>query len=164
MHESVFQWVKEKASKLTIGGARILEVGSLNVNGSVRSLFTGADYYSGIDMQPGKGVDHVMKATHLKYMFESSSIDIVISTEMLEHDDEFWISMMEMGRVLKPGGHLLVTARGNGFPLHSFPDDYWRFMPSGFKTLFRMASCDLMELSEDPQPGYSGLFGFGVRV
>jgi len=47
---------------------------------------------SGIDFIEGPGVDLVLDAHQLTSAFERNSFDIVVSTEMLEHDSEFWTS------------------------------------------------------------------------
>jgi SAM-dependent methyltransferase len=136
-------------------------VGSMDVNGSIRPLFSHAGHYIGIDFRGGPGVDFVMNAHQIE--FPDSRFDVVISTEMLEHDDEFWSSMREMGRVLRRGGVLMITARGNGFMPHDFPKDYWRFMPASFEKLLNLADCEVLEVREDWQPGHPGLFGVGRR-
>lgn len=176
MHDSVIGYVQraveqirsERGYETTAFGDRapthhpgyrdVLEVGSWDENGSVRGLFD-ADTYIGVDMRDGKGVDKVMDAHALQ--FPDASFDIVVSTEMLEHDAAPWLSMAEMGRVLRSGGHLIITARGNGFPLHSFPDDFWRFMPSSFPLLLELAGCEVVDVTGDPQ--HPGMFGLGRK-
>lgn len=152
MHASVMAWVNELVVGVDdLADKRVLEVGSLNVNGTVRELF-GSDYI-GVDMRDGPGVDMVAEAHKLP--FEDESFDVVISTEMLEHDAQFWLSLPEMGRVLRPaGGVLILTTRSNGFPEHGFPEDYWRFMPNSVGLLAALAGCDLVSWMRDPQdPG-----------
>jgi SAM-dependent methyltransferase len=161
MHDSVMQWVGEKARQFDFAGQAVLEVGSMNVNGSVRPHFNSAASYTGVDFLAGDGVDLVMNAHALA--FREASFDLVISTEMLEHDDEFWRSAAEMGRVLKPGGLLILTARGNGFMPHDYPYDFWRFMPASFPKIFELAGCDVLEVREDWQGGHPGVFGVGRR-
>ena len=100
-------------------------------------------------MRPGPGVDRVMTADRL--LFENEYFDTVVCTEMLEHDPAFWRSLPEMGRVLKPGGSLLLTTRGNGFPEHGYPDDYWRFMPQSGRVLCQMAGLECVESIVDPE-------------
>lgn len=155
MHESVMAYTAEMIPNPS---GRVLEVGSYDENGSVRRLFAGCQFV-GIDMRQGPGVDLVMTSHNID--FPDESFDVVISTEMLEHDPFFWVSMAEMGRVLKPGGLLLITARGNGFKLHAYPDDYWRFMPSSFALLLKLAGCAVLDVREDPQA--PGMFGFGRK-
>src|SRR5262245_37890964 len=160
-------WVKQVVSKLDLANKTVLEVGAYNVNGSVRELFKGCAQYIGIDSREGRDVDRVMDAHELDFLtarpqYAGSGFDIIISTEMLEHDPAFWLSMAEMGRVLKPGGDLIVTARGNGFPLHDYPGDYWRFMPESFPLLLEMAGCDVVEVRPDDKRS-PGMFGWGRK-
>lgn len=156
MHHSVYRWI---ASRLTDGHRmqRTLEVGSYNENGSIRDLFDGE--YIGVDMRMGPGVDAVAHAHDLP--FPDADFEIVVSTEMLEHDAQFWLSLPEMGRVLKPGGMLLLTMRGNGFPEHAFPSDYWRFMPNSAPVLVELAGCVVEDSQLDPE--MPGLFIAGHR-
>ena len=165
MHGSVITWVGEKVGQhqLNAPGLQVLEVGSRDINGSVRPLFAGVGAYTGVDMLAGPGVDHVVDAHDLGGRFAPGSFDVVVSTEMLEHDDRFWISVAAMGQLLRPGGLLILTARGNGFMPHGFPHDYYRFMPQSFPVLFELAECDVLEIAEDQQPGHPGLFGIGRR-
>jgi hypothetical protein len=44
---------------LTFKGERTLEIGSLNINGTVRNAFTSSEYV-GVDVGSGPGVDIVM--------------------------------------------------------------------------------------------------------
>lgn len=160
MHDTCFKWVQSVVKQIDLTGLSVLEVGSYNVNGSVRPLFKEAKNYVGIDNREGPGVDRVMDASLLN--FHGPMFDIVISTEMLEHDPAFWISMREMGRVLKPQGHLIITARGNGFPLHDYPGDYWRFMPQSFELLFQIAGCEVLQITPDHKSS-PGVFGWGRK-
>jgi hypothetical protein len=68
-----------------------------------------------------------------------------------------------MGEVLKPGGLLLITARGNGFWVHGYPHDYYRFLPESFTCLLHYAGCDALEVTEDWFPGHTGVFGLGRK-
>jgi ubiquinone/menaquinone biosynthesis C-methylase UbiE len=60
------------------------------------------------------------------------SIDTVLSTEVLEHVPDPRSLVTEMARVLKPGGHLLLTVPFIQ-PLHELPSDYYRFTPSSLR-------------------------------
>ena len=165
MHPSVMEWVAAKVQQygLATPAARVLEVGSRNVNGSVRPLFQGVAAYTGVDFIAGPDVDVVLDSHELTSNFDENSFDVVVSTETLEHDNEFWTSMAMMGQVLKPEGYLLVTARGNGFWPHDFPYDYYRFLPESFRYLIGYAGCDVLEVCEDWFPGHPGVFGVGRK-
>lgn len=157
MHESVLRWVEARVRNLGIAEAKVLELGSLIVNGSARELFSGE--YVGLDLIEGEGVDVVADAHRLP--FPVDSFDVVLCTEMVEHDSAFWLTMFEAGRVLCPGGHLLLTTRGNGFRYHGFPFDYWRFTADGMRELLLMAQTTVVEITEDSQ--YPGWFAHGRK-
>lgn len=153
MHESVRAFVAEQVAEKHLADLSVLEVGSYNVNGTVRDLFTGR--YAGVDMRDGPGVDTVARSDALP--FPASEFDVVVSTEMLEHDQRPWLSVAEMARVLRPGGHLLLTCRGYDgrgcFPVHDYPDDHWRFTVSSVRLLLTDAGL-VADVIEDPQaPG-----------
>lgn len=111
---------------------RCLDVGSFNVNGCVRHLFTD---YTGLDMRAGPNVDVVAPANAIP--FPAASFDVVTCLEMLEHDPDPFGSVRDMRRVLKPGGTLVLTAPSIGFPRHDYPSDYWRFTGDGLAVLLR---------------------------
>lgn len=94
-------------------GKRVLEMGSMNFNGSVRDYFTNCDY-TGIDWKDGAGVDKVV----LAHKFDAEPFDVVITTEMLEHDKYARRSMKNALRLLKPGGVLIGTAANVGREPH----------------------------------------------
>lgn len=98
---------------------KVLDCGSLDINGNNRWLFSNSDY-RGIDIVKGKNVDTIGKASIvLKRFFQ---VDVVISTEMLEHDKEWAASLRAMYDVLKPGGLLLITCAAPGRPVHGTQD------------------------------------------
>ncbi len=89
-------------------GKRVLEVGSLDINGSMRRFFEECDYL-GIDLGPGPGVDLVV-AAHELWMPET--YDVVICSEALEHDRHWVRSLRQMWDNLKSGGLFVFTCAG----------------------------------------------------
>jgi SAM-dependent methyltransferase len=126
--------------------------------------FEGPSFDPGVDMIEGPGVDVVADAHDLAAKFPGRQWDVVVSTEMLEHDDRFWLSLEQIRLMLKPGGILLLTARGNGFWPHGYPYDFYRFMPDSFAVLLKLTGCEVLEVTEDWYPGHPGLFGVGRRT
>lgn len=145
MHESVMTFVAGIVEDYDLAERSVLEVGSLDVNGSTRSLFHGP--YVGIDMQPGVGVDYVVNAHDLPRGFPGprplaapvTCFDVIVCAEMLEHDDAPWLSLAGMRHSIQSDGFLIVTARGYDdrgcFPLHSYPHDLWRYSVEGMRAL-----------------------------
>ena len=83
----------------------VLEIGSQNINGSVRELFTGGKYL-GIDLGPGKDVDLVC---HGKDYHRDEPFDVIVSCETFEHDQFYAETIVNAVRLLKGGGLLLMT-------------------------------------------------------
>ena len=129
MTPEVYNWVKEIRDTFKLKG-KVLDIGSLDINGCCKDLF---DDYIGLDIQPGKNVDVVANAHSLPY--PNATFDIVLCLEMLEHDSNFFQTIAEVQRVLKPGGFFMLSARGNGYEKHDYPHDYWRFNVDGFRLL-----------------------------
>jgi predicted SAM-dependent methyltransferase len=115
---------------------KVLEIGALDVNGSVRQFFRDADAYVGTDMMAGPNVDIVMNNASLLHEFEGYKFDTVIACEVLEHDLDFLHTVFSMKQLLKTGGHLIITTPTFGFPLHRYPRDYWRFGEDAYREKF----------------------------
>lgn len=112
---------------------RILDVGSRNINGSVKDGLGPYKEFTGIDFLPGKDVDIVMNGHDIAKEFDGEIFDLVTCCETMEHDVRFWETVYGMRKVLKPGGYLLVTSPGINFFHHDFPSDYYRFTEEAFK-------------------------------
>ncbi len=93
----------------------VLDIGSLDINGSNRYLFDNCTYL-GIDVADGNNVDFVSLGG--KLLLPDESIDTIISTECLEHDMCYQETLINMYRMLKPGGLLLFTCATDGRPEH----------------------------------------------
>lgn len=89
----------------------VLEVGSLNINGTVRDFFN-AKSYLGIDLIEGKDVDMVISGNEINHPDES--YDTVISTECFEHDKHWKETFANMYRMTKKGGMVIFTCASDG--------------------------------------------------
>lgn len=87
-------------------GKRVLDVGSLDINGCNRPLFVNCDYV-GLDLAIGKNVD-VVSVAH-EYDAPDQSFDTIISTEAFEHDQYYELTIKNIIRMLKPGGLFVFT-------------------------------------------------------
>jgi hypothetical protein len=116
MHKSVQRYCEAIRRRFPehFTGKSVLDCGSLDINGNNRYLFTKCQYL-GIDIASGRNVDIVIQVCDYKPGFQ---YDVVISTEMLEHDEGFGMSLFHMFNLLKPGGLLLITAAGFGRKEH----------------------------------------------
>lgn len=142
----VYDWVEDVVKRHGLGRSQVLEVGSLDVNGSVSGVFYGR--YWGVDIRCGPGVDQVADGEALP--FPDGSYAVVISTDTLEHVERPWRFVAEMGRVVKPGGHVIVTTVGYDFPEHDHPHDFWRFGKGALEILLGDAGLDVIEMGGKP--------------
>jgi SAM-dependent methyltransferase len=92
-------------------GARVLEVGSLDINGSVRELFSGCSY-TGVDLQLGPGVDLACQGQLVE--FPTGHFDTTISAECLEHNPFWRETVANMLRMTRPGGLVLISCATTG--------------------------------------------------
>lgn len=95
--------------------SRILEIGSLNINGTIRTFFNNCEYI-GLDVGEGKGVDIVCEGQ--KYDAPSESFDTVISCECFEHNPYWLETFNNMTRLCKPGGLVIMTCATTGRKEH----------------------------------------------
>jgi SAM-dependent methyltransferase len=98
--------------------SRIIEIGSYDVNGEIRSQFDSfaIEQYVGVDLVDGPGVDIVGFGHEIQ--LPSESFDIAISAECFEHD-EFWKeTFAKMVDLVRPGGWIIFTCAGRGRPEH----------------------------------------------
>jgi SAM-dependent methyltransferase len=86
-------------------GTRVLEIGSRNVNGSIRQFFRGCEYV-GLDCQPGCCVDVVNLAHEFA---DPDPFDVVVSCEAFEHDPHFDRTIPHVLGLLRRGGLFVAT-------------------------------------------------------
>ena len=155
MHESVLQFVSGCLYRNEVEGKSVLEVGSYNVNGSVRGLVMAYEplSYLGIDICEGPGVDRVIP---IKVYYGQH--DLVISTEMLEHALDWSTDLAKMCALTKET--LILTCRGPGFPRHN-PPDFWRFRRDDLIRAVSGMGLLVVRCQEDPQ--VPGVFLKAVR-
>lgn len=127
MHDSAYRnaklffctYAEHKAS------ARVIEIGSQDVNGTIRTTAPQHFEYVGVDYQVGKGVDVVLQDQYV-FPFEDETFDILVSSSCLEHSAMFWLTWLEMLRVIKPNGLIYLNVPSAG-QYHGYPVDCWRF-------------------------------------
>jgi len=125
----------------------IMDFGSQDVSGTgtYRDVLENDDWtYKGVDMVNGNNVDIVLTNPYQWKEVSSSSVDVVVSGQAFEHVEFFWIIMLEIFRILKPGGICCIIAPSGGYE-HRYPVDCWRFYADGFMALGRYAQMDVLQ-------------------
>src|SRR5205823_26934 len=125
------------------GASRVLDFGS---GGSpYRPLFPSciyhrADLIGGADLEFEYGADARLPS-------ELKDYDCVLSTQVLEHVEDPTSYLKECRRVLRSGGHLILTTHGC-FEDHACPYDYWRWTARGLQGMIEQAGLKVREIKK----------------
>lgn len=132
MRDSTYDFMKLVVGQIDLPEP-IFEFGAFQIDGqqSIRHLFTGKNYV-GCDFRLGTGVDRILDLHAIDLPGESVGSAVLLDT--LEHVRKPSLAMAEVYRILKPDG-VVVMSSCMYFHIHGYPDDYWRFTPSGFLAL-----------------------------
>jgi SAM-dependent methyltransferase len=109
-----------------------------------KTFFAGATRYVGTDYLSDRSNPEVISSA-LRLPFKDAAFDTVTSTEMLEHVPEPLAGLREMRRVLKPRGHLILSAP-MCWPRHEQPYDFYRYPYDGMLYLIRESGLELTRL------------------
>lgn len=96
-------------------GTDVLEIGSLDINGSVRRFFSQCEY-TGIDIGPGQKVDIICRGED--FPEKAGQYDVVISTEVFEHTENWDLIFLNMLRLMKRHGMIIFSCASWGRPQH----------------------------------------------
>jgi SAM-dependent methyltransferase len=107
--QDFFSWVKTIRPDM-FTGKRVLDIGSLDINGNTRYLFNGGSY-TGIDIGPGRNVDIVCRGHEFK---SEELLDVIISGECFEHDEFYPETLKNVARLLRSKGLFLFSCAAPG--------------------------------------------------
>ena len=111
---SFVKYIKDIYPKYFLN-SKVLEIGSLYINGTIRIFFENCDY-TGVDVGPGKMVDVICEGQNLKY--EDNTYDTTASCECFEHNPYWKETFENMYRMTKKNGLLFFTCATTGRPEH----------------------------------------------
>lgn len=117
MHPEALDYTRQALRTIGgVAGKRVLEIGSLNVNGGARELCDDAAAYVGVDLVAGDGVDVV---GDVRDFDPAVPFHVVICNEVLEHDPAPGEIIAAAARCLVAGGYLVLTCASDGRRPHS---------------------------------------------
>ncbi len=100
--------------------------------------------YMGADL-PGNSLANIEITPDGGLPVEDQSIDLLLSTQVLEHVDDPDFYLSESFRVLRPGGRLLLCTHGV-FRYHPGPNDYWRWTHTGLLRIVRQTGFEVEQV------------------
>ena len=89
-------------------GKTIVDLGSQDVNGSLRSVAPAEATYIGVDFDDAKGVDVVISDPY-SLPFDDQSVDVCVSSSCFEHSEFFWLVFLEVTRISSHPGFSIST-------------------------------------------------------
>ncbi|MFK5913743.1 MAG: class I SAM-dependent methyltransferase [Woeseiaceae bacterium] len=94
---------------------------------------------------------------------DTESIDIVFTTQVIEHVPEPQKMMNECFRVLKPGGALILSAPFY-WPIHEEPYDFYRYTQYGLEYMLKTAGFKSWEIKSDGGDWAQILLSINLKV
>lgn len=113
--------------------------------------------YTGADL-PGNDRADVELRDDGTLPVPDGSVDLVLSTQVLEHVRDPDVYLRECARVLRPGGSLVLSTHGAMY-YHRDPDDYWRWTMPGLALLLERTGFEVAD-----RRGVLGLSAAAVQV
>jgi SAM-dependent methyltransferase len=94
---------------------KVLDIGSLDINGNNRKHLKQPYFYTGLDLAKGPNVDVVSPA----HLYECGyQFDLIMSGECFEHDIFYSQSLKNIVKLLKSGGLFVFTCASTNRPEH----------------------------------------------
>lgn len=167
MHQAVHNFLTRcKAMRPDAFRGRVLDCGSLDMNGSAREHFAGE--ITGIDWRPGPGVD-VVSLIHEYREKPDGHFDAIACCECAEHDPYWRQSLGRMMNLLRPGGNLIVTFAGPGREAHCLEasplDNYYKPLSLGeyLEAMLRGGRFDGLYCEDDSEAKDVRVFAWGKK-
>lgn len=121
MHPEVFAAFERLCRRRGLGAGRVLEIGAVPSDDTLLCLpaLAAATQKLGVNLAPPARFRDVEirqgNANALPDLVDAS-FDLILSNATLEHDPRFWLTLVEMRRLLAPGGHLVIGVPGYDGP------------------------------------------------
>ena len=133
-----------------VANKKVLEVGSKDVNGSLRPILEALQpkEYVGVDIEAGAGVDRILGADQLAEDHAS-----LRRSGMLEHVRDWRSAVSNLKRVCRRKGTIIISTRSIGFGYHAYPSDFWRYEPDDIRAIFSDMELVVLERDAPQSPG-----------
>ncbi|QFS98895.1 Methyltransferase domain protein [Labrenzia sp. THAF191b] len=162
MHQSAFNHMQNCINSNLARNKHydIIEVGSRMVDGqklSHREILQNFDHsYTGLDVEAGPNVDVVLVQPY-SIPIKTSSADVIVCGQVFEHVPFFWVSFLEMARMLRQNGYIFLSVPSRGH-VHASKQEFdcWRFYPDSMRALAAFAGLSLIDVHTDFPPKIPG--------
>ena len=148
LRQSVTDFIAELATEFDGADVRVLDIAPESHAGAVASFVQGR--VETMDIDPASGATYIADlCSDNSMVVPDASFDVIVCTEVLEHTLRPWDAVIELRRMLRPGGVLGVTTPFN-FRIHGPAPDCWRFTDDGLRSL--LSDFEAVSVVEIPDP------------
>jgi SAM-dependent methyltransferase len=156
----LFEFIEQAGTSIQ-PGARVLDAGA--GDGRYQAEFAHTRYV-GIDLAVGDPVADYSRLDVLgdlaQMPFKTETFDAILCTQVLEHVREPQRVLQELGRVLRPGGRLFLSAP-QSWHQHQKPNDYYRYTSFGLRYLLEKVKLNVEMIR--PMGGYFWFLSYQLQ-
>jgi len=140
----------------------ILDVGSMDVNGSYRKLFENPMWsYTGLDIAEGKNVDVVVGPSDWSAC--TGPFNVVVSGQCAEHVKDIYQWFRNVYSMTVTGGLCCIIVPWRQKE-HDYPVDCWRIMPEGMRFLLEeIAGFTVVDVHKNDEESNADCVGIGYK-
>lgn len=153
-------FIRKTAYPLLKPEMRVLDAGSGRLAEQTlrQELLSHQIHLETLDIFPGEAVDYVGDVTHTE--FEDERYDLILCTQVLEHVEDPAQVCRELFRILKPGGHVVITAPQSAY-LHNLPYHFFHFTNIGMQKIVEDAGLEVDTM--ESQGGHFMMLGLNLH-
>lgn len=150
-HDALSRWKLAIAERTNaLGQQRLLHCGAKPWAGS--PAFDHTDHWPGgqwftTDLSPGEGVD-IVGDLHTLWQTTTETFDGIYCQSVFEHLQRPWLAMHSLAQLLRPQGVVFIGTH-QAFPLHYYPDDYFRFSTAALEGMARDSGLEVLHSNYD---------------
>lgn len=108
-----------------------------------------------------QGIPLVKTCSVYAIEYEENRFDACLALSLLEHLKEPELAMAEIRRVVKPSGLVLVQVPF-AFPIHGYPNDFWRWTEEGLKLFLEKHGFEVIETTLNGKTIHALAVGFNI--
>lgn len=140
----LYQTLKHLIAKYANNNLTVLDYGA--GTSPYKDLFEGKSLkYIRADIDKTVSPDYIV-AENKRIPLKTSSIDVIVSTQVLEHIKTPNFYLQECARLLRQGGLLLLSTHGI-WPYHPYPSDYHRWTKIGLTSEIKASGFKILEVN-----------------
>jgi SAM-dependent methyltransferase len=145
---SVERFQRAAVARWVTPGRVVLDIAPQDHAG-VRQLLPEGAVLETLDIDPLAGATYTADLCATNDHVPGERFDCIFCTEVLEHTVQPFDAVAELRRLLRPGGHLILTVPFN-LRIHGPLPDCWRFTEHGLRALLRNFTDLELEAVETP--------------